>query len=137
MLGGHCSSWMVLSCLGVWDLSPPTRDRTCVPWMGRRIFNPWTFREVPPVLSLTLSLCWWGGQWAWLSPQVCPRHNTHVRCKYVRKSPHVREYLHGFVTFPALCSELRVAQRMGPQEKRKGKMAELTVKQILGYRTVG
>ena len=33
--------------LGMWDLSSPTRDRTCVPCIGRRILNHWTTREVP------------------------------------------------------------------------------------------
>ena len=32
---------------GVWDLSSLTRDRTCVPCIGRRILNHWTTREVP------------------------------------------------------------------------------------------
>ena len=62
---------------GVWDLSPPARGRTCVPWMGRRIFNPWTTREVPPAWSLKLSLYWRTGQWTWFFAQVCPRRNTH------------------------------------------------------------
>jgi len=39
----------------MWDLSCPTRDRTCVLCIGRRILNPWTTGEVPwifPVLTL-------------------------------------------------------------------------------------
>ena len=38
----------------MWDLSSPTRDRTHVPCIGRRILNHWTTRKVPrkPVGSL-------------------------------------------------------------------------------------
>ena len=32
---------------GMWDLSSPTRDRTCVPCIGRHILNHWTTSEVP------------------------------------------------------------------------------------------
>ena len=40
-----------LSCpaCGMWDLSSLTRDRTCVPCLGRQILNHWTSREVPKV----------------------------------------------------------------------------------------
>ena len=31
----------------MWDLSPPTRDKTCVPQIGRQILNHWTTREIP------------------------------------------------------------------------------------------
>ena len=31
----------------MWDLSSPTRDRICVPFIGRQILNHWTTREVP------------------------------------------------------------------------------------------
>lgn len=31
---------------GMWDLSPQTRDQTCVPCVGRRILNPWTMSTV-------------------------------------------------------------------------------------------
>ena len=39
-----------LSCpaCGMWDLSSPTRARTCIPCVGRRILYLWTTREVPP-----------------------------------------------------------------------------------------
>ena len=30
---------------GLWDLSSPTRDRTCTPYIGRRSLNHWTARE--------------------------------------------------------------------------------------------
>ena len=40
-----------LSC-GMWDLSSPTRDRTCVPCIGRRILYQWTTREVPSLAFL-------------------------------------------------------------------------------------
>ena len=32
---------------GMWDLSFPTRDRTCTPCIGRRSLSHWTAREVP------------------------------------------------------------------------------------------
>ena len=35
---------------GVWDLSPPTRDRTHTPCIGRRSLNHWTAREVPSLI---------------------------------------------------------------------------------------
>ena len=44
-----------LSC-GMWDLSSLTRDRTCVPYIGRRILNHWTTREVPGALLLISGL---------------------------------------------------------------------------------
>ena len=34
---------------GMWDLSSPTRDRTCTPCIGRWSLNHWTTREVPGV----------------------------------------------------------------------------------------
>ena len=36
----------------MWDLSSPTRDRTCTPCSGRRRLNRWTAREVPRVMRL-------------------------------------------------------------------------------------
>ena len=38
-----------LSCstAGVWDLSSPSRDRTCIPCIARWILNQCTTREVP------------------------------------------------------------------------------------------
>ena len=32
---------------GMWDLSSPTRGRTQVPCIGRRILNHWITREAP------------------------------------------------------------------------------------------
>ena len=32
---------------GMWDLSSPTRDRTCTPYIARKSLNHWTGREVP------------------------------------------------------------------------------------------
>ena len=32
---------------GMWDLSSPTRDQTCIPCIARWILNHWTTREVP------------------------------------------------------------------------------------------
>ena len=37
---------------GMWDLSSPTRDRTRISCIGRRILNHWTTREVPVSLLL-------------------------------------------------------------------------------------
>ena len=37
---------------GMWDLSSPTRDQTCVPCIGRQILNHWTAREVPNFLLI-------------------------------------------------------------------------------------
>ena len=31
----------------MWDLSSPTRDRTCIPWIGMQSLNHWTTSEVP------------------------------------------------------------------------------------------
>ena len=41
-----CGTRALLPC-SMWDLSSLTRDRTCVPWIGRQIFFHWTPREVP------------------------------------------------------------------------------------------
>ena len=30
----------------LWDLSSPTRDQTCTPFVGGQSFNYWTVREV-------------------------------------------------------------------------------------------
>ena len=58
-----CRTWVQLPC-GMWDLSPPLRDRTQVPCIGRRILTHWTTREVPPLFwsllpqfSLLLHFC--------------------------------------------------------------------------------
>ena len=40
----------------LWDLSSPTRDRTHVPCIGRRILNHWTTREVPLIRLLRAML---------------------------------------------------------------------------------
>ena len=39
----------------MWDLISPTRDSTCVPCIGRQIFNHWSTRQVPGVEYLK---CW-------------------------------------------------------------------------------
>ena len=36
-------AWFLRS---IWDLSSPTRGRTCVPCIGRWILNHWTTREI-------------------------------------------------------------------------------------------
>ena len=41
-----CSAQAQLLC-SMWDPSSPTRDRTCIPCIGRQILNHWTTREVP------------------------------------------------------------------------------------------
>ena len=40
---------------GMWDLSSPTRDRTCTPCIGRRSLNHWTAREVPLLALLKMN----------------------------------------------------------------------------------
>ena len=42
-LGSCCTKAQLL--LGMWHLSSPTRDQTCVPCIGRQILNHWTTRE--------------------------------------------------------------------------------------------
>ena len=39
----------------MWDLSSPTRNRTCIPCTGRQILNHWATREVPHMLFLFLA----------------------------------------------------------------------------------
>ena len=41
-----CSAWAQLP-LVMWDVSSPTRDRTCIACIGRRILNHWTTSKVP------------------------------------------------------------------------------------------
>ena len=43
--GGFCFSFGHATCM--WDLSSPTRDRTCAPCSERRSLNHWTTEEVP------------------------------------------------------------------------------------------
>ena len=43
---------------GTWDLSSPTRDRTCTPCSGRLSLNHWTTREVPSYFLVSI---FWGG----------------------------------------------------------------------------
>lgn len=62
-----CGAW-ALGCLGFssygaqvqlpcgfWDLSPWTRDQTCVPYIGRQIRNHWT-RGSPTLIFLVFSV---------------------------------------------------------------------------------
>ena len=46
-----CSAWAYLPC-GMWDLSSPTGDQTCVHCIGRWILYHWTTREVPKLFLL-------------------------------------------------------------------------------------
>ena len=41
-----CGAWAWLP-RSMWDLSSPTKDRTCIPCIGRCILYHWTAREVP------------------------------------------------------------------------------------------
>ena len=52
----RCGAQAQLPC-SLWDLSSPTRDRTCVPCIGRWILNLWTTREVPFLSFLKNSPC--------------------------------------------------------------------------------
>ena len=45
--GASCGVQASLVAEGIWDLSSPTRDQTCIPCIGRQILNHWTTREVP------------------------------------------------------------------------------------------
>ena len=47
----------MLSRRGMQDLSSLTRDRTCVPCIGRHILNPWTPREVPILVVVNFIVC--------------------------------------------------------------------------------
>ena len=43
---GSCDMQAELSC-SMWNLSSPTRDRTCISCPGRQILNHWATREAP------------------------------------------------------------------------------------------
>ena len=46
-LSQYCLFYVLVFCLqGMWDLSSPTRDQTCIPCIGRWSLNHWTTREV-------------------------------------------------------------------------------------------
>ena len=49
-------SFFLATPCGMWNLSSPTRDGTCVPCNGRRVLNHWTTREVSACLILILSI---------------------------------------------------------------------------------
>ena len=53
---GVTKSWMQPKWLSMharmWDLSSPSRDRTLIPCIGRKILNHWTTREFPLLLLL-------------------------------------------------------------------------------------
>ena len=58
-----CYSTASVSCFGLvflapslWDLSCPTRDQTCILWIGKWNLNHWTTREVP--LQTCLNMKW-------------------------------------------------------------------------------
>ena len=75
---------------GMWDLSSPTRDQTCIPCIGRQSLNLWTAREVPGLgLSVSAPSLWpllttevesphhcWRGWEFWLTDTCLPG-----RCK--------------------------------------------------------
>ena len=48
-----CGTWIQLPH-GMWDLSSPTRNRTCIPCVARQILNHQITRGVPRVLHLGL-----------------------------------------------------------------------------------
>ena len=50
-----CGSQAQLPC-DMWDLSSPTRDRTCVTCVGRQILCHWTTREVPRYIVFSCKL---------------------------------------------------------------------------------
>ena len=49
-------SFFLATPCGMWNLSSPTRDGTCVPCNGRRVLNHWTTKEVSACLILILSI---------------------------------------------------------------------------------
>ena len=49
-----CIFYILAALHGIWERSPPTRDQSHAPCIGRQSLNHWTSREVP--LS-SLSLC--------------------------------------------------------------------------------
>ena len=53
-----CGVWAWLP-RSMWDLSFPTRDRTCIPCITRWVLNPWTSREVPHSLFLNILICFY------------------------------------------------------------------------------
>ena len=68
----------------MWDLSSPTRDRTCVPCIGRRILNHWTAREVPAFGFLNLLPC--EGSRGALDRERCPLRTLTPRSALFNRS---------------------------------------------------
>ena len=56
----------------MWDLSPPTRDWTCTPCVGRWSPSHWTTREVP-VIFVVLVVVW---------EVECPLMNSSKRSRF-------------------------------------------------------
>ena len=56
----------------MWDLSSPTRDRTRVPCIGRRILYHWTTREVTQLFKYENTSVSAGDQLLFQAPQVLP-----------------------------------------------------------------
>ena len=47
---------LVFGPQGMWDLSSPTRDRTCTVWIGRQSRNHWTARDIPMLILLHVAV---------------------------------------------------------------------------------
>ena len=55
LLRFYASVFLAMWPWDMWDLSSPTRDQICTPYIGRQSLNHWTTREVP-VRSIILNL---------------------------------------------------------------------------------
>ena len=63
---------------GMWDLNPPTRDRTRTHCIGRRSPNHWTAREVPSSLFKKKKKYVWRYKYTQSSAQFSRQTLTHV-----------------------------------------------------------
>ena len=69
----------------MWDLGSLTRDQTCVPCIGRQIFNHWTTREVPLLVFIDTfywmdrGLSHWGRKGNWSGHSAFKRNHFQVR----------------------------------------------------------
>ena len=62
LLRFYVSVFLAMWPWDMWDLSSPTRDQICTPFIGRQSLSHWTTREVPVrsiILNLSSSFWWW------------------------------------------------------------------------------
>ena len=57
----------------MWDLSSPTRDQTCIPWIERLSLNHWTAKKVPAFSfwNGVLGISRFQGRWNFYFPFLC------------------------------------------------------------------